>query len=112
MSLDDAESWPSLQNAVLGLAQATETGLLRGLHAIGLARDVDGQAAWPFARRIATETLVIDAGLARQVAWTLACIALMAALSAWRRTAARGASPGSLRSWSGRQRPGPRARWC
>jgi mono/diheme cytochrome c family protein len=43
------------------------------LHAFGVTGTVLGQAAWPFASRIATETLLIDRGLARQLAWSLAC---------------------------------------
>jgi len=82
MAADGFLSGPGLQNAVLDLAQSAQTGTLRVLHALGLASDAHGQAAWPFARRIATETLVIDAGLARQVAWTLACVALAVLLLA------------------------------
>ena len=39
------------QNAAIALLQATEAALLRELHALGLAGDVQGQPAWPFARR-------------------------------------------------------------
>ncbi len=83
MAADGFLSGPGLQNAVLNLTQSAEAGTLRVLHAVGLAPDANGQAAWPFASRIATETLVIDAGLARQVAWTLACAALAVLLLAW-----------------------------
>lgn len=71
----------NLQNAVLSLIQAGETELLRLLHAVGLTHDVSGQPAWPFASRVATETLAIDAGLARQVAWVLGAVCLAVALA-------------------------------
>jgi len=62
--------------------QAAQQGLLRMLHAIGLTADVHGQPAWPFAQRIATETLAIDGGLTRQLAWLIAGIALASLLVA------------------------------
>lgn len=68
----------NLQNALLEGLQALQKGLLAVLHALGLASDVDGQPAWPFAHRLATETFVIDAALTRQVAAVL--IVLAAAL--------------------------------
>jgi mono/diheme cytochrome c family protein len=85
MASDGFLSGPGLQNAVLSLAQSAETGALRVLHALGLAPDVSGQAGWPFARRIATETLLIDAGLARRRARALAWVAALAlaALAPW-----------------------------
>lgn len=83
MAADGFLSGPGLQNAVLNLVQWTETGTLRLLHALGLASDANGQAAWPFASRVATETLVIDASLARQLAWTLVCVVLAVLLAAW-----------------------------
>jgi len=82
MAADGFLSGAGLQNAVLNLAQSAETGSLRVLHVLGLAPDADGQPAWPFASRIATETLGIDADLARQLAWTLACVALAVLLFA------------------------------
>ncbi|MBR8329652.1 cytochrome c, partial [Burkholderia cenocepacia] len=57
--------------AFLQLLYRAQIALARGLHAIGLTGDADGQAAWPWAHRIALETLRIDAGLTRQLA--LAC---------------------------------------
>ncbi|HDR9584225.1 TPA: cytochrome c [Burkholderia stabilis] len=57
----------------LQLLYRAQIALARGLHAIGLTGDADGQAAWPWAHRIALETLRIDAGLTRQLAF--ACIA-------------------------------------
>ena len=97
-----SEGFPAgstLQNAVLTLVQSAETGSLSLLHAVGLAHDANGQAAWPFARRVATETLIIDAGLARQLAWTLACVAfalLLALLAAAHRRARPFAAVGVL----------------
>ncbi|HIH2751598.1 TPA: c-type cytochrome [Burkholderia lata] len=67
-----------------GLYRA-QIALARVLHALGLTGDADGQAAWPWTHRIALETLRIDAGLTRQLAFAaaattlavvLACIAL------------------------------------
>jgi len=83
MASDGFLSGPGLQNAVLNLVQATETGTLRALHAVGLASDANGQAAWPFVHRVAIETLAIDASLARQVAVTLACVVLALLLAVW-----------------------------
>ncbi|AOR72179.1 cytochrome C [Burkholderia stabilis] len=57
----------------LQLLYRAQIALARGLHALGLTGDADGQAAWPWAHRIALETLRIDAGLTRQLAF--ACIA-------------------------------------
>jgi mono/diheme cytochrome c family protein len=66
-----------------------QTGLLRALHALGLTDTVAGQPAWPFTWRIATETLLIDRGLARQLAWALAfaafALVLLLAGALWRR---------------------------
>ncbi|KVL21494.1 c-type cytochrome [Burkholderia sp. MSMB1826] len=73
--------------AFLQLLYRAQIALARVLHAIGLTGDVDGQAAWPWAHRIALETLRIDAGLTRQLAVAggvtalavvLACLALAA----------------------------------
>ncbi|VWB35694.1 cytochrome C [Burkholderia lata] len=73
----------------------TQIALARVLHALGLTSDADGQAAWPWAHRIALETLRIDAGLTRQLALAatatalaivLACIAV--ASHKWRVTSA------------------------
>ncbi|KGB91901.1 c-type cytochrome [Burkholderia cepacia] len=73
--------------AFLQLLYRAQIALAHVLHAIGLTGDVDGQAAWPWAHRIALETLRIDAGLTRQLAVAggvtalavvLACLALAA----------------------------------
>ncbi|KML59595.1 cytochrome C [Burkholderia cepacia] len=57
-----------------GLYRA-QLALARVLHMLGLTGDADGQAAWPWAHRIALETLRIDAGLTRQLAFALAATA-------------------------------------
>lgn len=65
----------NLQNRLLELLQAGQGGLLYVLHALGLAGDEHGQAAWPFQHRLAVETLVLDGGLTRQVALVLGALA-------------------------------------
>ncbi|MGO4611376.1 cytochrome c, partial [Variovorax sp. 2RAF20] len=50
-----------LNNLLAGL-QAAQLALLRLCHALGLTGDSHGQPAWPWARRIAGETLLIDPG--------------------------------------------------
>ncbi|MCU9954546.1 cytochrome c [Burkholderia sp. BKH01] len=71
--------------AFLQLLYRAQIALARVLHAVGLTGDADGQAAWPWMHRIALETLRIDAGLTRQLAFAgtatalavmLACVAL------------------------------------
>ncbi|RQZ42747.1 cytochrome c [Burkholderia sp. Bp9090] len=64
----------------LQLLYRAQIALARVLHAIGLTGDADGQAAWPWAHRIALETLRIDAGLTRQLAFAVAMTTLAAAL--------------------------------
>ncbi|MBP0619106.1 c-type cytochrome [Cupriavidus consociatus] len=76
-------------NALLVLAEKSQLGLLWLWHALGLSGTSHGQPAWPWARRIAGETLLIDLPLARQVGFSLcalafAVLALVVAL-AWRR---------------------------
>jgi mono/diheme cytochrome c family protein len=76
-------------NALLVLIEKLQLGLLSLWHALGLTGDSHSQPAWPWARRVAGETLLIDLGLARAVGLTLcalafAVLALTAAL-AWRR---------------------------
>jgi mono/diheme cytochrome c family protein len=61
---------------LLETLQSGQLFVLKVLHAAGLAPDVHGQPAWPFAQRVAVETLVIDAGLTRQLCWALLCTAL------------------------------------
>lgn len=68
---------------------AAQLLLLRGLAALGLVDDVAGQPAWPFGARIAIETLALDRGLARSLAWTLLAVTIALGLLllglAWRR---------------------------
>ncbi|MCA8091326.1 cytochrome c [Burkholderia anthina] len=64
----------------LQLLYRVQTALSQTLHAAGLTGDADGQAAWPWAHRIALETLRIDAGLTRQLAFAVAATALAVAL--------------------------------
>jgi len=73
--------------------QAAEELLLHTLHAAGLAPDVHGQPGWPFAHRIAVETLAIDGGLARQCALALGCAALAVPMLALGLAWARGRWP-------------------
>jgi mono/diheme cytochrome c family protein len=55
-------------NPFLDALQTTQQLLGDAAHALGVVRDSHGQAAWPWTRRIATETLLIDLGVARQLA--------------------------------------------
>lgn len=76
-------------NGLLVLIEKFQLALLSLWHALGLTGDSHGQPAWPWARRVAGETLLIDLGLARQVGLSLcalvfAVLAITAAL-AWRR---------------------------
>ncbi|RQR36120.1 cytochrome c [Burkholderia sp. Bp9143] len=64
----------------LQLLYRAQIAFARVLHAIGLTGDADGQAAWPWAHRIALETLRIDAGLTRQLSLAGAAAALAVAL--------------------------------
>lgn len=66
--------------AFLQLLYRAQIALARVLHAVGLTGDADGQAAWPWMHRIALETLRIDAGLTRQLAFACAATALAVAL--------------------------------
>ncbi|WER49298.1 cytochrome c [Cupriavidus sp. WKF15] len=79
-----AQAW---LNTLLVLLQNAQLALLRLCHALGLSGDAHGQPAWPWARRIAGETLLIDLGLARQLAWSLGAtvfaLALMTLAIAW-----------------------------
>ena len=75
---------------LLSALQQAQLGLRAVLHILGLAPDIHGQPAWPFAYRIAGEMLALDAGHARRVAICIACL-LLAGLSllvslAWRRS--------------------------
>lgn len=63
-------------NTLLGFLQWAQQGLLTLWHALGMTGDVHGQPAWPWAVRIAGETLLIDLGQARQLGITLIAVAL------------------------------------
>lgn len=80
---------PELLNGLLEGLHAAQQGLRALLHALGLAPDVHGQPGWPLAHRIAAEMLVVDAGHARRVLWSLAstvgALALLAVALPWRR---------------------------
>jgi mono/diheme cytochrome c family protein len=81
-----AQAW---LNTLLALLQEGQLALLRLWHALGLTGDAHGQPAWPWARRIAGETLLIDLGLARHLAWSIGAavvaLVLLAIAIAWRR---------------------------
>ncbi|MFS8977452.1 cytochrome c [Cupriavidus necator] len=76
-------------NALLVLIEKFQLGLLSLWHALGLSGDSHGQPAWPWAQRVAGETLLIDLGLARQVGLSVCAIAFavlaVAIALAWRR---------------------------
>ncbi|UIF91093.1 cytochrome c [Cupriavidus sp. UYPR2.512] len=76
-------------NALLVLIEKLQLGLLSLWHALGLTGDSHGQPAWPWAWRVAGETLLIDLGLARQVGLSLCAVAVavvaVAVALAWRR---------------------------
>ncbi|SDP41934.1 Cytochrome c, mono-and diheme variants [Rhodoferax sp. OV413] len=76
-------------NLLLTALLQAQLGLRAVLHALGLAPDIHGQPAWPFAYRIAGEMLALEPGHARRVVICIACL-LLAGLSllvslAWRR---------------------------
>ncbi|HSI51030.1 MAG TPA: cytochrome c [Ideonella sp.] len=76
--------------AWLALLEQAQQALLAALHALGLATELNGQPAWPFAQRLALEVLAIDRGLARSLllAVLVLALALLPALAGllWRRT--------------------------
>lgn len=80
---------PDWLEFLLTVAHRGEQGLLQGMYAVGLSGSVNGQPAWPFASRIADDTLLIDYGYARGVALTLSVVAIILLLAAiaifWRR---------------------------
>ncbi len=80
---------PEVLGGLLEAMQALQQSVRSVLHAVGLAPDVHGQPAWPFAQRLAAEMLVVDAGHARRLALSLLCVcaALLAVgvSAAWRR---------------------------
>ena len=62
-----------------------QAGALKVLHALGVTRSVNGQAAWPWAWRLTGENLLIDAGQARALAVSLIVVLLVFVLltAAW-----------------------------
>jgi mono/diheme cytochrome c family protein len=65
-------------NLLIGVLQGAQLQLLRLLDALGLVAQAHGQPAWPWARRLSGENLLIDLGQARRLGLTL--VALAAAL--------------------------------
>ncbi|CAG9265669.1 Cbb3-type cytochrome c oxidase subunit III [Paraburkholderia unamae] len=59
-------------NPFLGVLQAAQVALGGAAHVLGFAGDSHGQPAWPWPKRLAVEILLIDAGVARQLALALA----------------------------------------
>lgn len=85
-------NWPDPSlwlNPFLEALQTAQLALEHTAHALHLAGDSHGQAAWPWARRISTETLQIDPGSTRRLvlAFVVTCGAILLALLgiAWRR---------------------------
>lgn len=66
-------------DALLAFVASLEQGLLRVLHALGLAPLVHGQPAWPFDVRVSAAMLALDAAHARQVGTVLLLLALAGA---------------------------------
>lgn len=64
-----------LVNGLLEALYAVQLALRDAWHALGLSGSVADQPAWPFARRLAAERLLIEPGHARRVVTTLACVA-------------------------------------
>lgn len=82
---------PEALNALLHLLHKAQMGLRALWHALGLSPEVHGQAAWPFAQRLAGELLVQETGHARRVVLALLsglAIVLLLGLS-WRWQRAR-----------------------
>lgn len=74
---------------MLRAMQGLQQGLLHSLAALGIAQDIDGQPAWPFALRLSGEVMLIDHGVARALLEALACSAaavlLIVLACAWKR---------------------------
>lgn len=60
---------PAWLDTLLAIVGQAQFGLLRLWHWLGLTGEAHGQPAWPWSRRIAGETLLIDLGVARQLVW-------------------------------------------
>lgn len=63
-------------NALLVFLEWAQHSVLTVWRALGLTGEVHGQPAWPWAVRIAGETLLIDLGQARQLGLTLIVVVL------------------------------------
>ncbi|RQO41194.1 cytochrome C [Variovorax sp. KBW07] len=61
-------------NLLIGLLQGAQLQLLRVLDALGLVQQAHGQPAWPWARKLSGENLLIDLGQARRLGLTLVVI--------------------------------------
>ncbi|NVM87880.1 mono/diheme cytochrome c family protein [Variovorax sp. SG517] len=76
-------------NLLIGLLQGAQLQLLRLLDALGLAGHAHGQPAWPWARRLSGENLLIDLGQARRLGLTVVLLAaallVLLLAPAWRR---------------------------
>ncbi|WP_321960684.1 cytochrome c [Paraburkholderia sp. J7] len=59
-------------NPLLGALESAQVALGSAAHALAIAGDSHGQPAWPWPKRLAVEVLLIDAGVARQLALALA----------------------------------------
>ncbi|NML16443.1 c-type cytochrome [Azohydromonas caseinilytica] len=85
-------------DTLLSLITTLEQGLLRVLHALGLAPEVHGQPAWPFGVRVSEVMLTLDPSHARQVGTVLLLLGLAVlsllptALLRWPLRAHRGAA--------------------
>jgi len=66
---------------VLEALYAAQIALRDAWHALGLSATIADQPAWPFARRLAAERLLLEPGHARRGVITLACIAGALALA-------------------------------
>jgi len=61
-------------NGVLEALYTVQLALRDAWHALGWSGEVAQQPAWPFARRLAAERLLLEPGHARRVMITLACV--------------------------------------
>ncbi|MFZ4286546.1 c-type cytochrome [Variovorax sp. HJSM1_2] len=74
---------PEIVNGLLEGLQAAQQGLRSLLSWLGLAPEVYGQPAWPFAHRLSAEMLLVDAGHARRVLTALGASVFAAGLVLW-----------------------------
>lgn len=84
--------WDACINLMLRAMQLFQQGALQLLSLLGLAADIDGQPAWPFALRLSGEVMLIDRSVARALlaalGYTGAALLLAALAIAWRRARA------------------------